>query len=60
MAQGVQAAHHGEVGAGLGCESVSAGTVDPKQSADISCVNLIHVLKHHNQTEEAVWLNSLH
>lgn len=38
-------AHHGEVGVGLGCKSVSARTVDPKKSANISWINLFHILK---------------
>lgn len=37
--------HHGEVCAGFRCESVSASTVDPKQSTNVSCINFIYILE---------------
>lgn len=42
--------HHGDVGAGAGRKRVPAGAVDPKQSADVSCIDLVHILKHDGQT----------
>lgn len=36
--------YHGEVGAGPGGESVSAGTIDPKKGTDVPCIHLLHIL----------------
>lgn len=47
------ASYHGQVSSCLGCESVSAGTVDSKQGTDISRINLIHILSKQRESTKS-------